>query len=272
MAMPGSTSPDLGKEIALLKRRITALERKPVPQTVFDQYPATEVAAIPRVGVEGNSWSSVGVANVTGLKFDRVECRFNTYAIRPNVNEVEVRLAAFRHNIGSGAGPQREIVSASGVMLLPGDPRSDYLGQVGCRWLHQIEYGWDYSTGHSVYTVELQFRYHSGLPKAPASNRDQIAGFWKRESDPDPGLYLPDVNGRNVIGAPKNFTRVVWATIPDQYPPEAPHARISNMHYCVGVSQDRAPDASVNGWWTSTGAGNARYLRGPDIAEPEAGF
>lgn len=45
MARPGTTEPDLVGELRKLQGRLDALERKPVPQSIYDRYPATESQA-----------------------------------------------------------------------------------------------------------------------------------------------------------------------------------------------------------------------------------
>ncbi|MFD5640741.1 hypothetical protein ACFWIP_02965 [Streptomyces anulatus] len=148
--------PSLLAELQEIKRRLAAQERAPAPDAKFDRYPTTEWAAVSRGRVPSNAWSSCGIANVTGLVYDRVELKFLVDRLTTNQAEAELRVAAFKHN-----GTSKECVSASRSIRLRG-AASPGVGTVVVRWVHGIPYGWDYSTGDSVYTIEVQHRYLVG--------------------------------------------------------------------------------------------------------------
>lgn len=275
MARPGTTSPDLVAELRALRGRIEALERKPVPQTFYDKYPSIEWAAIGRGTTPNNVWSSCGVANVTGLKYDRVECKFITNRIIRNRSEVEVRLAAFRHDY---ANQSKECVSASRTLLIRGKADGSNVVGVGkWRWIHGIPFGWDYTDeDNAVYTIELQHRYPDGETPTPDSVRQVFAyskwntepAIWARDliTDGD-GTWAPALT-------PVDDTVPTYGWVDVQSPGgdvwDGTYM-ISNMHYCVGMDQSRLPDATVPGWFWYTGAGTSGGVisaRPPDITEP----
>ncbi|MGY1436683.1 hypothetical protein [Streptomyces reniochalinae] len=260
--------PSLTNELADLKRRITSLERKPATLTKFDRYPSVEWSAIGRGKVSGNVWSSCGIANVTGMVFDRVECKFITDRLITGRSEAEVRLAAFKHDFDIG---KKVCVSASSTIQLSGYS-SRALGEVYIRWIHQIPFGWDYADDTTIYTIELQHRYAKG-PTADAHNHLQVYGFTKRENvaSPDGGaLKMPNNEdyATAVLSEKRPNTGLGWTTVPDpdNLSPWDGSYNVSNMHYCVGLPADRLPTASTMGHWRWRGT-NGKFLRDPDPTE-----
>ncbi|CAA07117.1 gp47 [Lomovskayavirus C31] len=261
-------SPSLVTELNDLKRRLAAVERKPDVLAKFDRYPPVEWSAIGRGMVSGNVWSSCGLANVTGLVFDRVEAKFITDRLITGRSEAEVRLAAFKHDLDAGA---KVCLSASSTIALTGTT-SRALGTVYVRWLHGIPFGWDAEDGAAIYTIELQHRYREG-PTPDAHNHLQVYGFTKRENvaAPDGGaLGMP--NNTNYATAVLSETRpntgIGWTTVPDpnNLNPWDGSYNISNMHYCVGLPEDRIPTASTGGHWRWRGT-NGMKVRDADITE-----
>ncbi|QPB09703.1 hypothetical protein CPT_Shaeky_016 [Streptomyces phage Shaeky] len=273
MARPGTTNPDLVSELRAMQRRVEALERKPIPQTFYDQYPSIEWAAIGRGRVSDNAWTSCGVANVTGLKYDRVECKFITNSILRGRSEAEVRLAAFRHDY---TNQYKECISASSTIRLRGHADGkNYLGTGKWRWIHGIGFGWDYTDeNNAIYTIELQHRYPDGQTMQANAVR-QVFAYQKMSTDSDAWTKDLIQDGNNAWapalhpasnGAVPNYGWVDVQTKNDVW--DGSYA-ISNMHYCVGMDQTRLPDASENGWFWYTGAGTdgAQRVRDPDITE-----
>ncbi|GLW03696.1 hypothetical protein Slala05_73260 [Streptomyces lavendulae subsp. lavendulae] len=257
--------PSLVNELAELKRRMSAIERAPAPVTRFDRYPVIEWAAQGRPDVGGNVWSSVGIANVTGMTFDRIETKFITDHMLTGKREAEVRLAAYRHN-----GNSRTCVSASSVLNITGTPTRG-IGVVVLRWIHGIPYGWDYSDSTTIYTIELQHRYKVG-PEPFVSNREQIFGMYKREKDrgADGGGGV-DVGGGNWVAyqSGNNRSAIGYVTIPDGADESGAYG-ISAMHYCVGLPKERLPQATAKGtgtWWNT----GASWGRDPDVTEDDFG-
>ncbi|MFJ4701952.1 hypothetical protein ACIP5N_27705 [Streptomyces sp. NPDC088768] len=263
-------------ELRALRTRVEELERRPIPQTIYDQYPTTEWAAIGRGVVPGNSWSSCGIANVTGLKFDRVEIKFITDRIYQGRSEAEVRLAAFRHSYTSQT---KTCVSASDTWRIKGEtPETAQVGIGKFRWVHGLGFGWEYDQADStaVYTIELQHRLAGGAnaqkPDKPAVL--QMYGYWKSSSDGDPYGKDKISDADRKAWAPalipdKNNTvpSQGWVDVQDRDGAWDGSYRISNMHYCVGVPQDRLPDASAGGWfWYSTK--NVARARDANTTEP----
>ncbi|WP_172385207.1 hypothetical protein [Streptomyces sp. MNP-20] len=259
--------PSLVNELAEVKRRLAAIERAPAQVNKFDRYPQVEWAAQGRPQVGGNIWSSFGIANVTGLVFDRVEAKFITDWLISGKREAEVRLAAFRHT----GNAQREIVSASGVFNLTG-LATRQVGVVVMRWIHQIPYGWDYTDDTTIYTIELQHRYKKG-PEKWDPNRLQIFGMWKREKDKP----ASDSGGTEVGGgrwvtyqAGSDRSPIGYVDIPVERPADNDvfgSYSLSAMHYCVGLPAERIPEATANGWAWARGT-NSSWGRGPDLNEP----
>ncbi|MFF3557318.1 hypothetical protein ACFYXL_28375 [Streptomyces tsukubensis] len=246
-------------ELAELKRRLSAIERAPAPESRFDRYPVVEWATRGRPPTGGNIWSSVGVANVTGMTFDRVETKFITDNLYTGRREAEVRLAAFRHT----GRAEREIVSASSVLNLTGTTNR-VVGVVVMRWVHGIPFGWDYDTATTVYTIELQHRYRKGPEDPKGRTMYTIAA---------PEGSAVDGNILN-WGYQDNFwitsykTGSPWApdfvTVPNA---DEGSYNISPMHYCVGLPQTRIPEADEKGWAWTRGT-NSSWGRDPDITEP----
>ncbi|MFJ9646723.1 hypothetical protein [Streptomyces sp. NPDC101206] len=257
-----SVPPSLVNELAELKRRLSAIERAPVPVNKFDRYPVIEWASQGRPEVGGNIWSSVGIANVTGMTFDRVEVKFITDHILTGKREAEVRLAAYRHN-----GNVRTCVSATSVLNLTGTAERR-IGTVVMRWVHGIPYGWDLGDDTTIYTIELQHRYKVG-PEPYVSNPLQVFAMYKREKDPraDEGGGI-DVGGGNwvVYQSGNNRSPVGYVTIPDGANEDGAYG-ISAMHYCVGLPKERLPDASAKGWARTWNCASS-WGRDPDITEP----
>ncbi|MFI9206189.1 hypothetical protein [Streptomyces sp. NPDC053048] len=211
-----------------------------------------------------NKWSSVSIANATGLVFDRVECKFITDFMLTDKREAEVRLAAFKH-FGNA---QREIVSASATVNLIGSTTRQ-VGVGVIRWLHGIPYGWDYADDTTVYTIELQHRYKSG-PEHPKGRT--IYAIAAPEGSAVSGNilnwgYKQDDEGR-WWWIPTYRSGSAWApdfvTVPNS--DEGTYS-ISPMHYCVGLPESRIPEASAKGWFWFRGGG-ITYGRDPDITEP----
>ncbi|MFI2242381.1 hypothetical protein [Streptomyces chrestomyceticus] len=259
MARPNTTTPDLVADLRDIQNRLDALERRPVPQTVFDQYPTTEWEAVGRDNVYGNIWTSCGIANVTGLKYDRVEVKYITDAVIKGRSEAEIRLAAFRHEYGSQF---KKCVSATSVMHLTGETAGTVC--VGkWRWIHSIQFGWDYTDeDNAVYTIELQHRYPNGMQQKPDKPPVmQMYGFMKmsdQNASWSGGLLQGD--GANNTWAPGlrpangGVPAYGWVDVQDRDSVWDGSHRISNMHYCVGMPQERLPDASVEGWHWYTGS------------------
>lgn len=256
--------PSLVNEIAEVKRRLSAVERAPAPVNKFDRYPQVEWAAQGRPAVGGNIWSSVSIANVTGLTFDRVEVKFITDFLSTGKREAEVRLAAFRH---TGKG-EREIVSASAVLNLTGDTER-LIGSVVMRWVHGIPYGWDYADDTTIYTIELQHRYKVGpehpkgqtiyaiaAPEGSATN-DNILNWGYEKDESGKWWWIPTYRQ----GSPWSPD---FVTVPNW---DEGSYSISNMHYCVGLPASRIPEASPNGWAWVRNSGS-KWLRASDITEP----
>lgn len=260
--------PSLVNDLSELKRRISALELAPVPTNKFDRYPPVEWAAQGRPPVGGNIWSSVSVANATGLTFDRVELKFITDYLYTGKREAEVRLAAFRHD----GNANRTIVSASSVLNLTGTSARN-IGVVVMRWVHGIPFGWDYADDTTIYTIELQHRYKKGPENTKgqtiyaisategAAVDGNILNFGYKQDDNGKWWWVPAY--RN--GSP-------WApdfvTVPNA---DAGSYSISAMQYCVGLPQSRIPEANEKGWAWTRGT-NSAWGRDPDITEPYFSF
>ncbi|MDX3295131.1 hypothetical protein PV569_15595 [Streptomyces scabiei] len=254
--------PSLVNELAELKRRMSAIERAPAPVNKFDRYPAVEWAAQGRPPVGGNIWSSVSIANATGLTFDRVECKFITDFLYTGKREAEVRLAAFRHD----GNANRTIVSASGVLNLTGTTART-IGVVVMRWVHGIPFGWDYQDDTTVYTIELQHRYKKGPESvkgqtfyaiaAPEGTAvDGILNWGYKQGDDGKWWWVPTYR-ENSKWSPD------FLTVPDW---DEGSYSLSAMQYCVGLPQSRIPEASVKGWAWTRGTGSA-WGRDPNITE-----
>jgi hypothetical protein len=257
-------------ELRAIKAQIAALERKPVPQTIFDQYPTSEWAAVGRGQVFANTWSSCGIANVTGLKYDRVEVKYITDRILQGRSEAEVRLAAFRHEANT---QYKECVSASNTVRLVGES-ARHLDVGKWRWIHGIEFGWDYTdTDNAIYTIELQHRNPNDCPQAaddPAVT--QVHAYYKMSDAPTPWTSdLLQGDGGNGVWAPGlrpyngGVASVGWVDVQDTNAAWDGSYSISNMHYCVGMSQERLPSATEDGWHWYTGP--AVFARSANVNE-----
>ncbi len=274
MARPNTTSPDLVSDLREIKSRLDALERKPIPQSIYDQYPSIEWSAIGRGRVAGNVWSSCGVANVTGLKYDRVEVKYITDRIITGRSEAEVRLAAFRHD---HANQFKECIAATRTVRLTGSTNR-VLGVGKWRWIHGIQFGWDYTDADdAVYTIELQHRNPDDCPQTADPNYE-VFNYYKRTNqneDPDLGVWSPI----NIVNDQSNSYRMIAERRPQGSSFNAPAGWIeipgawdgsynmSNMHYCVGLTQERLPEATVPGWQWFVGGG-AVHARDANINEP----
>ncbi|MGW6313817.1 hypothetical protein [Streptomyces sp. NPDC055099] len=255
--------PSLVTELSEIKRRLNAVERAPDVLAKFDRYPTTEWAAIGRGKVGGNVWSSCGIANVTGLVYDRIEAKFITDRMITGKAEAEIRFAAFRH-FGNA---QTECVSASRSFIIRGDT-TRRIGTCVFQWVHGIPFGWDYEDGDATYTIELQHKYVKG-PTAEVPDRRQILGFTKAVSTnaPDSGaLKMPnnEAYATAVISENRPGVSLGWLTVsdPGELDPYDGSYNVSNMHYCVGLAADRAPKATPDGW---------HYFSGGDTADGSAG-
>lgn len=199
------------------------------------------------------------MANVTGLKYDRVEWKILTYNLIKGQTEGEIRVAAFRTWVDAN-GPHRQIVSCSDARVMTGQPApNDGLGYIVCRWMHGIQYGWDYSDTDdtATYTIEVQHRTH--LINPPPSNRTQVLAFSKSETDANRGHRI-DTDGDDywhvsLKSSGGGINSYGWVTLPGQPAPVSEYA-LSNMHYCIGIPQELAPQATPNGYWSWTAGVN----------------
>ncbi|MDX2390191.1 hypothetical protein NJL88_08950 [Streptomyces sp. DK15] len=263
--------PSLVNELSEMNRRISAIERAPAPVSKFDRYPAIEWAAQGRPPVGGNVWSSVSIANVTGLTFDRLECKFITDFLIKGKCEAEVRLAAYRHN----SDTTRQIVSASRTLQLKGATER-YVGSGIIRWIHGIPFGWDYEDNNTVYTVELQHRYAVGPQPVTQPMTTDVFVFSKDTDKTAPStggaLEMPNNNNYETMVLPKSRPNVTtgWVTVPTGWQNHEQEYGISAMHYCVGLPQARIPEATARGWaWLRNM--EAAWTREPDLTEPDFG-
>jgi hypothetical protein len=285
MARPGTTEPDLVSEIRRLQSRLESLERKPVPQTIYDRYPATEASVIKRepmniVGVQQNVWNSCAVSNVTGLKYDRVECRFSFENMMPAVLEGEFRLATFRHYQATDR-PQKTIVTCTDAWKFTGMPKNApnryTLHAVSVRWLHGLQYGWDYGQGtdNAVYTLELQHRY---AVQSPIDDRRRVFTHYmdgNHGTDYTVGNWQFG-NGSNGVGPGNNWFFDMWdKNAKGGVPPYgwsivdpqgdwygSPQLyKVSSMEYCAGLPEDRAPDATPAGKWRAYVDAGGKMIR-----------
>lgn len=250
-----ATPPDLIGELKELRRRMAAAERRPDTLNKFDRYPTVEWAAIGRGKVGSNAWTSCGISDVTGLVYDRVECKFITNNLIAGQREAYVRLAAFKHT----GYATKTCIAASNTLALTGSS-SATVGTVLMRWVHGIPFGWDYADDTSTYTIELQHKYKVG-PTPPPVNRVQVFGMWKMENDPGAssggGIETDAGNGKwAVYQSGSNRSAIGYVTIPATNADDGTYA-ISNLHYCVGLPPERIPEASANGWAWTTGTGSA---------------
>ncbi|MFJ9671092.1 hypothetical protein ACIRP5_09940 [Streptomyces sp. NPDC101221] len=206
-----------------------------------------------------------------------MEVKYITDRILTGRSEVEVRLAAFRHDYSNQF---KECIAATRTVRLTGSTTRQ-LGVGKWRWIHGIQFGWDYTDADdAVYTIELQHRNPDDCPQK-ADPDNQVFGFWKRSNqneDADLGVWSPV----NIVNDSSNSYRIVaerrpqgssfnaptgWTTIPGAWDGSY---NISNMHYCVGLPQDRLPEATVPGWQWFVGGG-AVHARDADITEDYLG-
>lgn len=210
MPRPGQTKPDLVSELRRMQDRLSAVERRPVLGSAFDTYPCMEWETTSRPRQAGNVWTSCGIANVTGVSFDRVEAKFTADRIIPARSEVEIRIAAFRHPHDTFA---KECIGASSAVRLTGNysvvGTKSGMGGGKWRWIHGLPYGWDADeTGDSssIYTIELQHRnpddctqtsdstwdgaykisnmhYCAGLPEEQIPDASESGWFWYAGGD-----------------------------------------------------------------------------------------
>ncbi|MFE5621720.1 hypothetical protein ACFQ8S_06860 [Streptomyces virginiae] len=236
-------------ELNELKRRLSAVERKPDVLAKFDRYPTTEWAAVPRSRISWNPWSSCGIANVTGLVYDRVECKFVTDNFLQTRAEGEVRLAAFRHFGGGG----KECVSASRSFIIRGGT-SRGTGLCVFRWIHGIPFGWDYEDGTATYTIELQHRYRT---TQVSDGKRQIFAYLRYNTDgsswPEGLVNSGDYWAPGVKAVGGMVPSMGWQDIDDRDNVWDGSYSISNMHYCVGLPEERIPGATTDGWAYYTG-------------------
>ncbi|MFE2245246.1 hypothetical protein [Streptomyces lavendulae] len=254
-------------ELNELKRRLTAVERKPDVLAKFDRYPTTEWAAIGRGVVGGNIWSSCGIANVTGLVYDRIECKYITDRFITGRSEGELRLAAFRQ-FGNA---QKECVSASRSFIIHGSA-TRRLGKGIFRWVHGIPFGWDYEDGTATYTIELQHKFRTEMtPDNPPVQ--QVFAFTKSSSDGDDypkGLVNGGDNtwAAGVKPAGSGFIpNYGWVDVGDRASAWDGSYAVSNMHYCVGLPQERIPEATPAGWAYYSG-GSTEWGSAGNINDP----
>ncbi|MFH9802810.1 hypothetical protein ACH4M0_11290 [Streptomyces albidoflavus] len=256
-------SPSLVNELNDLKRRLAALERKPDVLAKYDRYPTNEWSAVGRGRVSNNAWSSCGIANVTGLVYDRVEVKFITNQIVTGKREAEIRLAAFKH-FGNN---QKECVSASRTVRLHGSA-SPSVNTFVMRWLHGIPFGWDYEDGASVYTIELQHRYLVG----PDTTADTyFAAPMKKNATNNNGLnaFSTTLNGGEWWSMMYQ-TSQGWAWNRRALGDDDGSYAISAFHYCVGLPEDVIPEANADGWgWSSMT--NITDGGAPNINDPWVG-
>jgi hypothetical protein len=285
MAKPGMTQPDLVSDLSTLQKRLDDLERKPVPTSLYDSYPCMNWETVGRNVVGGNQWSSVGVANVTGLKYDRVEAKFLADKIVAERSEAELRLAAFKHSHTTQA---KTCIAASSTVRLTGNwdatPTNSAVGLGKWRWIHNIPRGWNVDSDDldAIYTIELQHRYNDATwPKPePEPDRAMLWGFWKMESE-DGKVFNPEFvrdkedGGRIAAGlswaAGTNQPHMGWVDIPSNVSNWDGTYRISNMHYCVGMAAEQLPEATEAGWFWYSG-GDVEIVRQPDITEAYINF
>ncbi|MFF2406714.1 hypothetical protein [Streptomyces sp. NPDC058092] len=261
--------PSLVNELSELKRRMSAIERAPAPVNKFDRYPSVEWAAVGRGRLGQNEWSSCGIANVTGMVFDRVEVKYITDRIIKGRSEAEIRLAAFRHY----GNAQREVVSASATMWVGGETNR-VIGTGTIQWIHGIPFGWDYADDTTIYTIELQHRYASASQTPDKVNVRQMFGYSKMSnenlkntdgiiSNPDGKIWAPGLSA--ISGGVPYYG---WVDVEDRNDVWDGSYNISNMHYCVGLPAERLPNASVKGNFWYRGTSNIKGVRDPDITEP----
>jgi len=248
--------PSLLRELNDIKRRLTAQERAPDVLAKFDRYPTTEWAAVGRGRTSDNAWSSCGIADVTGLVYDRVEVKFITNSLVTGKREAEVRLAAFRHY----GNAQRECVSASDTLHLSGSS-APQVGTGIIRWVHGIPFGWEYADGTATYRVGPE----------NMSGGVQVFAMWKYVDDPPAsnggGTEVEPGSGKwTVFQEGSRRDPIGYVTIPSGSSDDGTYA-ISNMHYCVGLPAERIPEASTGGWAWYIGGGS-QWTTAGNVGDP----
>ncbi|MGW0929563.1 hypothetical protein [Streptomyces sp. NPDC002644] len=215
------------------------------------------------------------MANVTGLKYDRVEVKYYTNFVEAGRSECEIRLAVMRHD---PAGLTRQCVSASGTIHLSGNQARNWIGTGKFRWMHGLQFGWDYTDeDKGIYTLDLQYRYRPNtLPVPEVPNHNMVYAFIKSntvaESTWPKGILQGD--GASNVWAPGvrpssgNTTPTYgWISIPYGWDSWLGTIQLSQMHYCIGMPQERLPEATRNGWHWYSG-GSTAWVRPADITEP----
>lgn len=283
MANPGATQPDLVSDLGRMQKRLDDLERKPAPTSLFDTYPSVEWGAIARPLVSGNIWTSCGVSNVTGGKFDRIEAKFLTDMIFNARSEAEIRIAAFKH---SHANQSKTCVAASSTVRLTGnwnatETTGPVVGLGKWRWMHGLPRGWNVDTDDedAIYTIELQHRNPDDcLQKGDITDDTQVFGYFKQEATNAAqwaAAYIVSAADSKDRGAGLTFTdpapSMGWVSVPDRGFVWDGAYKVSNMHYCVGMSADQLPEASETGWFWYAG-GDTEFVRQPNINEGYMSF
>ncbi|MFE4367949.1 MULTISPECIES: hypothetical protein [unclassified Streptomyces] len=214
---------------------------------------------------------------MSGLKYDRLELKFITDRMIKGRSEAEMRVAAFRHAYGTQF---KECISASSVMTIHGPSdgsRSIGIGKI--RWIHGVQFGWDYTDADdAIYTIELQHRNPDSVPMKGDPGR-QLYAFSKLTTENE-STGIGDWRPMNISNDSSNSYRMLaerraqgssnWTANSGWYQIDIPwdgSYNISNMHYCVGLPQERLPDATTAGWFWYSG-GTFDITRPGDIAEP----
>ncbi|MFB7420786.1 hypothetical protein ACFC1L_40120 [Streptomyces sp. NPDC056210] len=253
-----------------MQKRLDDLERRPAPTSLYDTYPCVEWAAIGRGKVGDNVWSSCGIANVTGMKFDRVEAKFTTNKILATRSEAEIRIAAFKHSHNT---QYKVCVAASTTVRLTGNWGATIdVGAIGMgkwRWIHGLPIGWNVDTDDqdSIYTIELQHRNPDDCLQTPEDPEQAFVWLKRKSATPDSKFGIKGVAGTPplwVIGQADGGAQPVgWRDIGSLWDGSY---QVSTMHYCAGMSAEQLPEATESGWFWYSG-GDAEYVRQPDINE-----
>lgn len=237
-----SLPPSLTNELSDIQRRLSAIERAPVPVNTFDRYPTAEWDPTARGVVGDNEWHAVSIANVTGMVFDRLETKFVTFNNLKGKREPELRLAAYRHSRDGG----KQIVSASSTWQLIGN-QDAFLGSGLIRWIHGIPHGWEYARDTDIYTVELQLRYAVGPEVVPNVRIYTIAGL---STSPTDGLETRGTfedNGSWLFAPMMRDGKGYRGALIDLPATDHGLVQVSAMQYCAGLPASRLPDATAAG-------------------------